>query len=127
MGKFIPISPTGRASTTNSSSMLTALLMMSTMRDSGRGLTSLEYKRHAKSQCRPSLGLISLLLKQSPGIRPQILSQKIAQKDPKKKMPSTAANLIMHSAKLAVVASHHLRDHCALRWMHGTISIARSR
>jgi hypothetical protein len=35
-------------------SMLTALLIMFTMHDSGRRLTSLEYERHAKSQCRPS-------------------------------------------------------------------------
>ena len=51
----------------------------------------------------------------------------MAKKDPKKKLPSTAANAIMCSTKLAVVVSHHLRAHCALHWMHGTVSIAQSR
>ena len=42
-------------------------------------------------------------------------------------MPSTAANVIMRSAKLAVVESHHLSAHCAFRWTQGTVSIARRR
>jgi hypothetical protein len=49
------------------------------------------------------------------------------QKDPEKKMPSAAAIAIVVSAKLAVVVSHHLRAHCAFRWMQGTVSIARWR
>ena len=48
----------------------------------------------------------------------------MAQKEPEKKMPSMAANAIMHLAKLAVVVSHHLRAHCAFLWMHGTVLIA---
>ena len=52
---------------------------------------------HAKSQCIPSSRLINSLLKQSPGIRPRFFSQKIAQKDPEKNMPSTAANAIMQA------------------------------
>ncbi len=112
---------------TNSVSMSTALLIMSTMRDLGRQVTHFKYRRHAKSQWRASLRLISSLLKHNPGIRPRFLSQKIAQKDPKKKMPLTAANAIMRSVKLAVAVLHHLRAHCALHRMHGTVSIARSR
>ena len=50
MVEFIPISSTGRASTTNSILIATALLMISTIQDSGSRLTSFEYKRHAKSQ-----------------------------------------------------------------------------
>jgi len=44
-------------------------------------------------------------------------------------MPSTAANAIVRLAKLAVavVVLHHLRAHCAFRWMQGTVSIARRR
>ncbi len=80
-----------------------------------------------KSQLRPSSWLIISLLKHKPGIRPRFFSQKIAQKEPEKKMPSTAANPIMCSAKLADVVSHHLRAHCAFLWTHGTVSIARRR
>ena len=79
--------------------------MISTIRNSGSQLTSFEYSRHAKSQCSPSSRLISSLLK-------LFLSQKMAQKDPEKKLPLTAANAIVRLAKLAVVVSHHLRAHC---------------
>ncbi len=51
----------------------------------------------------------------------------MAPKDPAKKMPLMAENAIMHSTKLAVVVSHHLRAHYALRWMHGTVLIAQSK
>ena len=51
----------------------------------------------------------------------------MAQNDTEKKMPSTAANAIVRLAKLAVVVLHHLRAHCAFRWMQGTVSIARRR
>jgi len=101
--------------------------MISTIRDFGSRLTSFEYIRQAKSQWSPSSRLIISLLKHKPGIRPRFFSQKIAQKEPEKKMPSTAANAIMRSAKLADVASHHLRAHCAFRLTHGTVSIARRR
>ncbi len=127
MVEFIPINSTGRASTTNSISIATALLMISTIQDSGSRLVSFEYMRHAKSQWSPSLRLISSLLKHRPGIRPRFFNQKIAQKEPEKKMPSTAANAIMRLAKLAEAASHHLRAHCAFWWTHGVVSIARSR
>ena len=79
------------------------------------------------SQCSPSSRLISSLLKQSPGIRPRFFNQKMAQKEPEKNMPSTAANAIMRSAKLTVVESHHLSAHCAFRWTQGTVLIARRR
>jgi hypothetical protein len=51
----------------------------------------------------------------------------MAQKDPEKKMPSTAANAIVHLAKLAVVVLHHLRAYCAFCWIQGTVSITRRR
>jgi len=82
---------------------------------------------HAKSQCSPSSRIISSLLTLGPGIRPRFLSQKMAQKDPEKKMSLTAANAIVHLAKLAVVVSHHLRAQCAFHWMQGAVSIARRR
>jgi hypothetical protein len=37
--------------------------------------------------------------KHNPGMRPLFLSQKMAQKNPEKNIPSTAANAIMRSAK----------------------------
>ena len=125
--EFIPISLTGRASTTNSISTATVLLMISTIQDSGSRLTSFEYRRHAKSQWSPSSWLISSLLKHKPGIKPHFFSQKIAQKEPKKKMPSMAANAIMRLAKLAEVVLHHLIAHCAFHWTHGTVLITRRR
>ena len=109
---------------TNSISILTALLMISTIRDYGSQLTSFRYSRHAKLQCSPLSRLISALLKLSPGIRLHFFSQKMVQKDPEKKMPSTAGNAIVRLVKLAVVVSHHLRAHCAFQWMQGKFSIA---
>ncbi len=57
-------------------------------------------------------------------MRPRFLSQNIAQKEPEKKMPSTAANAIIRSAKLALAELHYLRAQLALRWTHGIVSIA---
>jgi hypothetical protein len=102
----------------------TALLMISTMRALGRRLISLEYSRQAKLQCSPLLRLMSLLLKLRPGMIPCFLSQNMAQKEPEKKMPLTAANAMMHLAKLALVGSHHLSPQFAFRWMHGTVFMA---
>ena len=95
--EFIPISSTGSASETNSFSISTAFVMISTIRPSGKRLTILEYSRHAKSQCIPSSRLMSSFEKHSPGMRPLFLSQKMAQKDPEKNIP--AAKAIMRSAK----------------------------
>ena len=47
--------------------------------------------RQAKSVWRPSSREMSSLEKVSPGIFPRFLSQKMAQKEPEKKMPSTQA------------------------------------
>ena len=55
---------------------------------------------------------------------PRFLSQKMAQKEPEKKMPLTAANAIMRSAKLALVGSHHLKAHLALRCTRGSVLMA---
>jgi hypothetical protein len=42
---------------------------------------------------------MSSLLKVRPGMRPRFLTQKMAQKDPEKKIPSIAAKAIKRSAK----------------------------
>jgi hypothetical protein len=48
-----------------------------------------------KLQCSPSSRLISSLLMQSLGIRPHFFNQKMAQKEPEKNTPSTAASAII--------------------------------
>jgi hypothetical protein len=48
----------------------------------------------------------------------------MAQKEPEKNLPSTAANAIMHLVKLAAAGSHHLSAYCAFRWTQGTALIA---
>ena len=101
--------------------------MISAIRSAGNLLTSLEWRRHAKSQCRPSSRLMSSFEKQRPGMRPLFFSQKIAQKDPEKKMPSTAANAIHLSANEAFSRSHHFKAQCAFFWTHGTVSTACSK
>ena len=55
--------------------------------------------RQAKSQCSPSSLEMSSLEKVRPGMRPRFFSQKTAQKEPEKKMPSTQANAIRRSSK----------------------------
>ena len=108
----------------NSFSIVTASEMIAVTRSCGSWLTSLPYSMHAKSVCSPSSRLISSLLKQRPGIIPRFLSQKIAQKLPLKKMPSTAANATSLSAKLAVCSSHHFRAQLAFFCTQGTVSMA---
>ncbi len=56
-----------------------------------------------------------------------LFSQNTVQKEPEKKMPLMAANAIISLAKLALVGLHHLRAQLALRWTHGTVSMAWSR
>ena len=57
------------------------------------------YSATANSRCDPSSLLMSSLLKHSPGSIPRFFSQKIAQKLPEKKMPSTHMNAIRRFAK----------------------------
>ena len=84
----------------------------------------MEYRRHAKSQCRPSSREMSSLEKHRPGMRPRFLSQKTAQNEPEKKMPSTDANARMRSANDAMLASHHLIAQLAFCVTAGTVSMA---
>ncbi len=58
---------------------------------------------------------------------PCFISQNMAQKEPEKKMPSTAANAIICSTKLALVGLHHLRAQLALGWTYGIVLIAWNR
>jgi hypothetical protein len=70
---------------------------------------------------------MSSLEKQSPGISPRFFSQKMAQKEPEKKMPSTAANATMRSAKVALFLSVHRSAHSAFCITAGMVSIALNR
>ncbi len=70
----------------------------------------------------PSSLEISSLEKVNPGIRPRFLSQKIEQKAPEKKIPSTAAKAIKRSAKLG--DSIHLRAQSAFSLIAGKFSKA---
>eukprot|EP01137_Pigoraptor_chileana_P010999 Opistho-2@61229 len=121
---FMPISATGRASVRNSCSIETALAMISRTRSLlGLFLRRLNM-RHAKSQWRPSSRLMSSLEKVRPGMSPRFLSQKMAANDPLKKMPSTAANAMMRSAKEALLWLIHRIAHSAFLRTHGSVSTA---
>lgn len=96
---FMPMRPTGRASVTNSFSHSTASRMIF-LTVSGLGLScNMLNNRHAKSQWRPSSREMNSLEVESPGMSPLFFNQNIEQKDPLKKMPSTAANATRRSPK----------------------------
>lgn len=89
--EFIPMSSTGKASHTNSNSIVTAFVMISIILSFEILLLRCLYSRQAKSVCIPSSLLINSLEKVRPGIKPLFFNQNIAQKLPEKKIPSTAA------------------------------------
>src|SRR5690606_16964539 len=76
----------------------------------------------AKSQCTPSSREINSFEKVKPGIKPRFFNQKIEQKLPEKKIPSTAAKAINLSAKES--DSIHFKAHSAFFLMAGKTSIA---
>ena len=96
---FIPIIAHGIDSLINSFSIETASFIISYMTSLDNLLFKSLYKHTAKSVCKPSSLLINSLLKVNPGIRPLFFNQKIAQNEPEKKIPSTAANAITRVAK----------------------------
>jgi len=68
---------------------------------------------------------MSSLEKVSPGIKDLFFNQKIAQKLPEKKIPSTAANATILSAKLFALLIH-LRAQLAFLLMAGTFQETRA-
>ena len=74
----------------------------------------------------PSSREISSLEKVSPGISPRFLSQKMAQNEPEKKMPSTTANATSRSANRFDSVIHR-RAQLAFLATHGTVSMALNR
>ena len=71
--------------------------------------------------------LMSSLLNVRPGMIPRFFSQKIAAKDPEKKMPSTAAKAMILSPKVAFSSPIHLRAQSAFFFTHGRVSTALNR
>ena len=65
------------------------------------------YMWQAKSVCSPSSREMSSLENVSPGMRPRFFSQKIAQKLPLKKIPSTQANATTRCAKESSLHCNH--------------------
>ena len=120
----MPISLTGRADVRNSCSMTTASLIIIFMVSSDGLWTRCLYIKQAKSQCRPSSRLMSSFEKVSPGISPLFFSQKIAAKEPEKKIPSTAAKAIILSPKPALSGLIQSRAHRAFFMMHGIVWMA---
>ena len=128
---FMPISDTGSASHTKAFSTSTASPTMACTVASSRRWSSSAYVAQAKSQCSPSSREINSLEKVSPGIKPRFLSQKMAQNEPLKKIPSTAANATKRCAndcRLRAAASRlsvssvpiHRSAHAALARTAGT-------
>mmetsp|Transcript_2762 Transcript_2762/g.7158 ORF Transcript_2762/g.7158 Transcript_2762/m.7158 type:complete len:252 (+) Transcript_2762:620-1375(+) len=120
---FMPIRSTGSASEMNSCSMVTASTTISRTRSADTRLFIRLCRRQAKSQCRPSSREMSSLEKVRPGMRPRFFSQKMAQKEPEKKMPSTQAKAIKRSSKCCEL-SIHFRAQWAFFLTQGTVSIA---
>ena len=50
-----------------------------------------------------------------------LLSQNMVQKEHENKIPLTATNAIIRSAKFALVELHHFRAQLALCWTNGTV------
>ena len=75
-------------------------------------LLSCLYIKQAKSVCSPSSLLMSSFEKVSPGINDLFFIQNMAQNEPEKKIPSTAAKATSLSAKESLLLIH-LRAHWA--------------
>lgn len=76
--------------------------------------------RQAKSVCKPSSLEISSLEKVRPGINYLFFNQKMAQKEPLKKIPSTAAKATNLVAKLSVLFMYFIAQ-LAFSWIIGTV------
>jgi hypothetical protein len=70
---------------------------------------------------------MSSLLNVNPGISPRFLSQNMEAKDPLKNIPSTAANAIKRSAKVADSLEVQAIAHLAFFLTQGKFSIALNR
>jgi hypothetical protein len=112
------MSSTGNDSVTKNDSISTAFVTISRIVSFEILLFKCLYSKQAKSVCMPSSLLISSFEKHKPGMRPRFFIQKIAQKEPEKKIPSTQAKPTNLSAKV-LSAPIHLNAHSALRATDG--------
>lgn len=71
--------------------------------------------------CNPSSLEINSLENVKPGINPRFFNQKIAAKEPEKKIPSTAAKATSRSPKVEFSSEIQRRAHSAFLLMQGTI------
>jgi len=95
----MPIRSTGNEFVTNSFSQITASQIIFLMVEFDGLFRSILKSRQAKSQCIPSSLDMSSLEKHNPGISPLFFNQNMEQKDPEKKIPSTAAKATNLSPK----------------------------
>ena len=105
-------------------SILTASLMILVTLDFVSLCLIFEYKRQAKSVCIPSSRAMNSLLVVRPGITPLFFSQKIEQKAPLKKIPSTTAKATSLVAKSASLALSHCLAQSAFFWIAGIVVAA---
>ena len=123
LSEFIPIRLHGSASVMNSFSIETASLIISSMTEADGLFFNILNTSTANSWCIPSSRLISSLLKHRPGSNPLFFNQKIAQKLPEKKIPSTHANAKRRSAN-GLSLLNHFMAHFAFLSIHGIVLIA---
>ena len=116
----MPSSAHGSASVRNSCSMETASVMMSWTASLPGRLLRCEKRRQAKSVCMPSSREMSSFEKVRPGMRPRFLSQKMAAKEPLKKIPSTAAKATRREAKVEFLSEIQRSAQSAFLRMQGT-------
>uniref|UniRef100_A0A1L8E6H5 Uncharacterized protein n=1 Tax=Haematobia irritans TaxID=7368 RepID=A0A1L8E6H5_HAEIR len=125
--QFMPIKLHGNASVKNSCSILTASLIISIIRSLLGFCTKYLNINTAKSQCKPSSREISSLENVKPGMSPRFFSQKIEAKLPLKNIPSTAANAMTRSPKLADSDAIHDKAQSAFLFTAGMVSMALNR
>ena len=87
-------------------------------------LINLLCNKQAKSQCNPSSRDISSFENVKPGIKPRFFNQNIAQNEPEKKIPSTAAKATSLCANEPFFLESHLRAHSPFFLTDGTVSSA---
>ena len=105
----------------NSSSVLTASVMIH-LTVSGR-VWHLRWlkSRNAKSVCMPPPRLMSLFKKVSPSIKPHFFSQKMDKNEPEKKRPSMAAKATNYSVKVDFWSEIQCISQSALHLMQGMV------
>ena len=124
--ELIPIKSDGRDYVMNFFSIVTASVMIYWILSDVSLFSIIEYRWQAKSVWSPSSLEISSFENVSPGISDLFLSQNIAQNEPEKKIPSTAANATNLYWKVLVLFIHFMAQP-AFSLMTSTFEIALKR